>query len=243
MIKLEGTDYPSSSLAVACVCFPIALCCCCIASVDKYSEAFLGGSLPSIKSPGGLPMPSLYGRSQIQPEDEDAQTCIANAKFRKLTEEDFVGMMPGLRLRVCGGRPARWYAATACDFNKKERYVDVQCDNNDVHGKLFNMPHIFYIDKNKVVLHEDACRQMAKKRIMAGVVNATLFNGSTFTSLDSNGDGFLYPEDLQRGLQAHGIELGTDATNALLQLLDTNSDGKISAAEFRSFLVGEPRKR
>jgi Ca2+-binding EF-hand superfamily protein len=53
-----------------------------------------------------------------------------------------------------------------------------------------------------------------------------------FISMDVNGDGFLSPEELQRGLNSAGHSFDIETISEIAEMLDTNMNGTIDYNEF-----------
>lgn len=234
-----------------CVGWPMCFLCCVFAIIWDYRES----KATSLESTGGEdPQPvakvgseekaTMLGKNQVAPDQPEPKNSM-----RRLTDDDLCDeLIPGLRVRVLASfLQKRWYEATAVRYDKEAGSVFVEFDketmSNNVVRTFLQNPHmrnsvtIYKIADGCIRLHEDALSHVAKKRILQGLIQASLFNGTTFDTLDTNQNGFLDRTELQNGLQSQGISLDDVTLDALMTRLDTNIDGKLSANEFRNFLA------
>jgi Ca2+-binding EF-hand superfamily protein len=59
----------------------------------------------------------------------------------------------------------------------------------------------------------------------------------TFDEYDVDGDGFLTAEDFKRITAQQGEELTTEHADAMIQMADSNADGKVSFDEYYAILT------
>ena len=106
---------------------------------------------------------------------------------------------------------------------------------NPSKAQIQNMIHEFDKNRNGRIEFHEFCDLMAKRGADFTMSFQDLENA--FKAFDKDGSGFIEPNELRDLMRKLGEKLTDDDIKAMMQLADTNKDGKIDYNEFVKIMM------